>query len=238
MKKIRCIECTNPACYLKKYCVDAWITRIDERKSQAHYKANQIIIHEGTPVLGIHFILNGKVKVYFTGSNDKPQIVRFANDGHILGHKGLGMDDHYPLSAATMDDSIICHIDNELLGQLFNYNPALVVGLMEFYSRELRKAEDRIKNLTQMNVKEKIAEALIALYESFGLNDKQEIDVPFSREDIAATAGSSIPQVATQLTEFENEHYIDRRGKHGIALLNLPGLQKLLEQYNFHSIKQ
>ena len=234
MKKTSCLNCPTSTCYIKKYCPENWLSVVDERKSQSVYQANQIVIYEGNPVQGIHFILDGKVKVYFTGNNEKSQIVRFANDGHLLGHKGLGQNDFYPLSASTMSKSVICHITNDTLTQLFQANNDFVIGLMGFYSRELRKAEERIKNLTQMSVKEKIVEALLMLCQNFGLNPHNEIDVVFSREDLAATSGSSVPQVASCLTELERDELIERRGKHVIAILNLSGLKKLVEDYNLH----
>ena len=238
MKKTSCLSCPTHNCYLKKYCSENWLTVVDERKSQAIYKPNQNIIYEGNPVLGIHFIMDGKVKVFFSGSNEKPQIVRFANNGHILGHKGFGANDIYPLSASTMERSVVCHINNETLDQLYASNSELVIGLMGFYSRELRKAEERIKNLTQMTVKEKIIEALLTLYENFGLNKNNELNVAFSRHDLAATAGCSVPQVATCLTELEKKDLIERRGKRVVAFLNVEALHQSLENYNLHLIEQ
>lgn len=236
MKQISCKSCSNISCYIYRFCSDAWLEKIDETKSQILHKKNQNIINEGGVVLGIHFVKSGKVKVFFTGRNDKTQIVRFAHDGHIIGHRGLGKNDRYPISASAMEDSVTCYIQNETLNQLFRYNKELVVGLMEFYSRELRRAQERIKNLTQMNVREKIVDALLALYENFGLNEKKELKVSFSRMDLACIAGTSCPQVALQLGELQKEDLIQRRGNKIIMLLNIAGLKKIVSNYNPHQI--
>src|ERR1035437_6786682 len=236
MQKISCKSCPTTSCFIQRFCSRTWIEKVDERKSQLFHKKGQNILNEGERVLGVHFIQKGKLKVFFTGLNDKPQIVRFANDGHIIGHRGLGDDDIYPISAAAMEDSVVCYIDNETLNLLFENNSRLVVGLMEFYSRELRKAEERIKNLTQMNVREKVADVLLTLNEIFGLNEKRELKVTFSRLDIACTAGTTIPQVAMQLGELEKEKLIERRGNKIIALLNIEGLKKITGDHNPHHI--
>jgi CRP-like cAMP-binding protein len=238
MKQISCKSCTNTNCFIKKHCSDEWLREPDGKKSQTHYRKHQHVIHEDSTVQGIYFIQKGKVKVFLTGLNGRPQIVRFANDGHILGHRGLEGKDRYPISASAMDNSLICHIDNEMLNQLFKSNFEFVIGLMQFYSRELRKADERIKNLTQMNVREKIADALLVLYDNFGLNTQKELDVAFSREDIANTAGTSISQVALHLGDLEKENLIERRGNKIIALLNLPGLMHIINEHNLHLITQ
>ena len=238
MKKISCTSCLTTQCFIQQCCSREWIQKADEKKIQILFKKNQNIINEGIPVQGIHFIQKGKVKVFFTGLNDKPQIVRFANDGHILGHRSLGTNDRYPITATAMENSLICIIDNETLNQIFLNNNKLAIGLMEFYSRELRKAEERIKNLTQMNLREKIAYVLISLYENFGLNEQNELNVLFTREDIACTAGTSAPMVSSQLKLFETEKLIKKQGAKTIALLNPAKLKKIVSEHNPHLITE
>jgi CRP-like cAMP-binding protein len=166
----------------------------------------------------------------------RQQIVRFASDGHILGHRGFG-NDVYPISAVAMEDSIICFIENNTLYDLFMNNPELTYSMMMYYSRELRKVEDRMKNIAQMNIREKIAETLLLVLENFGLNDQHELDVHFTREDIAAAAGTTSEQVVRQLTEFEEEGLIAKRGRK-IAILKTDALRKIIQYINPHPIRR
>ena len=213
-------------------CSDEWIHKIDYFKSQALYKKDQNIFNEGFQVFGIFFIQNGKVKVYTTGLNDREQIVRFAIDADILGHRSNG-NDFYPVTATALDDSFICFIKNETLNEMFLTNPYFVIELMMYYSAELRKLENRIKNIAQMNLQEKTAETLLLMFENFGLTNNYELNVPFSREDYAKTAGTTRQQIVMQLTEFEKEGLIEKRGKK-IALLNVEALQTLISSYTSH----
>jgi len=225
MKKTNCNECQNEECFIKQYCTAEWIEKIEMSKFQTFFKKNQNIINEGFPVLGIYFIQKGKVKVISSGYNGRQQIVRYAHDGHILGHRGLG-NDVYPISAVAMEDSLICFVKNDTLNELFLTNPKFTTALMMFYSRELRKMEDRMKNMAQMSIREKAADALLALMENFGLNKAGEINVPLARLDIGNTAGTTVEQISRMLTDFEKENLIEKRGKR-IALLNIEGLKKI-----------
>lgn len=234
MKKSSCEFCENSQCLIQKYCSPEWIQKIDERKYQIFFKQNKDIITENSPILGVFFILSGKVKVFSTGLNQRQQIVRFANPGHLLGHRGAE-NEVYPIGAKTMDDSVVCFVENKVLDDLFEGNPRFVQELMKFYSRELRKMEIRMKNLGQMNTREKISEALLILLENFGLNEQNCLNVTFSRQDIANIAGSTPEQVMTQLTGFEQEGLISKAGRK-INILNPEGLQNILSKYNQHSI--
>ena len=106
-----------------------------------------------------------------------------------------------------------------------------VVELMKFYSQELCKIEIRMKNLGQMNTREKISEALLLLLKNFGLNEQNRLDVPFTREDIANIAGTTAEQVMTQLTEFEKNGLILKEGRE-IKMLNFTGLQNIIAKFN------
>ncbi|MFI5149768.1 MAG: Crp/Fnr family transcriptional regulator [Bacteroidia bacterium] len=225
METISCCSCINAGCFVK-LCSDDWIRLIDPKKIQSYYQKGQKIFTEGSPVSGVYFIQKGKAKVFLTGFQNREQIVRFAADGHILGHRGIG-NDVYPVSAVAMEESSICFIKNDLLNQLFMRNPRFTIELMMYYSRELRKAESRMKNIAQMNVRGKIAETLLVLYENFGLDEHQELNVPFTREDLASASGSTRQQVVQQLTEFEKDGLIEKNGKK-VVLKNLQALREIL----------
>jgi len=211
------------------YCSPQWIQQISLSKSQVFYKQNQKIISEGEPVLGIFFIQQGKVKVYSSGLEGRQHIVRFANDGHILGHRGLGHD-RYPISAVAMEGSLICFVLNDTLNEMFMANPKFTTGLMMYYSRELRKSEIRMKNIAHMNLREKVVEALLLMMEMFGLNKENELNVTFTREDIASLVGTNIEQVSRQLTEFEEDGLIEKHGRK-VALLKIEGLKKIISRH-------
>ncbi|MFI5222043.1 MAG: Crp/Fnr family transcriptional regulator [Bacteroidia bacterium] len=234
-EKISCKSCTNSNCFVRQFCTPEWIEKIDQKKYQTFYEQGQFIIHEGAPVLGIYFIQNGKVKVLSRGLTGKHQIVRFAREGHILGHRGEG-NDVYPISAVAMESSLICFVDNHILSELFQQNPEFTTGLMMYYSRELRKMEDRMKNIAQMNIREKIAESLLLMYEVFGTNEQNEIDIHFTREDIANLAGTTAEQVVRQFTDFEEEGLIKKNARK-IQLVNMDRLQRIIRDHNPHHIE-
>ena len=233
MKSFSCKYCINSDCFIK-LCSPEWIREIDKQKSQSLFKKDENIFIAGTPVLGLYFIQKGKIKVFSTGYNGRKQIVRFATDGHILGHRGLG-NDVYPVGASAMENSLVCFIKNDLLEKIFLTNPKLPIELMMYYSLELRKMEERVRNIAQMNLRERTALALLLLYENFGLTKRNELNVPFTREDIADAASSTRQQVTMQISEFEMDGYIEKNGKK-IVLINIDGLQKIIGKYYSYAV--
>ena len=98
-----------------------------EGKNTVLCKKGQNFILEGAPVQGLYFVLQGKVKVAKTGFNGKEQIVRFAKDGEIIGHRGFGAGHFYQISAVAMEDTILCHFSTALLHEMLQNTPKLTL---------------------------------------------------------------------------------------------------------------
>jgi len=214
-------------------CSTDCIREIENYAPLLKFKKDQVIFNSGDPVLGIYFIQKGKVKIYSRGLNGKEQIVRFGIEGDLLGHRGYE-NDVYPISAAAIEEVIVCFLTNTMLNKIFQINPDFLVEMMMYYSVELRKLETRLKNLAQMNTREKVADALLLMSTKFGLALDNEMNVIFSREDFANVAGTTRQQVVQQLTDFEELGLIQKRGKK-IAILKPVALKKIVSEfYNAH----
>ena len=188
---ISCTNCKTKNCFVQQYCSPRWISIIDERKNQELYQRRQYLFREGSRVFGLYFVQEGKVKVISTGMSGKEQIVRFATDGHVVGHRGYGSET-YPIGAVALEDTIACFLDNDVLYDAFMNNPKLTYSMMMFYSFELRKTEIRQRVLAQMTIREKIADTLLHLKETFGLDEKKKsLNVILSRQELADIAGTT-----------------------------------------------
>jgi len=229
--QINCADCNNKACFVQQFCSPNWMNIISEAKNQLWYKKGQYIFREGDRIFGLYFIERGKVKIISTGLNNKEQIVRLAVAGHVIGHRGQG-NETYPIGAVALEDTQVCFLDNEIVYEAFMNNPKFTFALMMFYSSELRKTEIRERHLAQMTIREKIADTLLYLKETFGISPADgSLNANLSRQELAEIAGTSVEQVIRELTDFENEKLINKEGRK-IVLFNLDGLVKIVAPHN------
>ncbi len=227
---IECTDCKNEKCFIKQGCFGEWLNKISNNKSQYFYKKGSHIFRDGQLIYGIHFIQQGGVKVVSTSLQGREQIVRLAREGQILGHRGVGRT-YYYFNAVALEDSLVCFVENELFYEACMNCPTFAYNLIFFYASELRRAEMRVKNQAQMNIREKVAMAFIYTYEIFGINPETKmLNISLNRQDIADIAGTTAEQVTRQLSEFENEKLIARI-KRDIKLLNIKGLQDIVCDY-------
>ena len=228
--RIDCNECKNEKCFIKQGCFGEWLIKISNNKNQIWYKKGESIFREGEPIYGIHFIQQGGVKVVTTILHGREQIVRLAREGQILGHRGLGRTFYY-FNAVALVDSLVCFVENELFYEACLNCPTFAYNLIFFYASELRRAELRVKNQAQMNIREKVAMAFIYGHEIFGMNPKTKmLNISLSRQGIADIAGTTAEQVTRQLSLFEKEKLIARH-KREIIFLNIKGLEDIVSDY-------
>jgi CRP/FNR family transcriptional regulator len=162
---------------------------------------------------GIFFIYSGTVKIHAPWGEDKEMIIRFARRGDIAGHRGLGGNAVYPISATALEDTLVCFISNEFLEVSLKANPSLTYTLMQFYAMELQKAEQRMRSLTHMEVKGRIAAALLDINQTFGIDSDKFITIALTRQDIASYAGTTYETVFKLFTEWVSKKIISTSGK-------------------------
>ena len=231
---ISCMHCQTHGCFFKQYGSSINHRLVESKKHQSDYLQGQYIIHEGHPILGIYFVQQGNVKIFSSGLNGISQIVRLVNAGESLCFRGWDRAT-YLTSSVALDNSRICFFESKDFMEVCK-SPQLSMYIIKHLGDELEVAEKRLRYLMQMNVREKIAEALLFMKKSFGINKEKELGVYMSREDIAAIAGTSQELVIRQLSEFEKDKIIERRDRGSkIALLNESKLNQLLSKYNIFS---
>ena len=221
------LTCNLDSCFLCKNCIPEWKEIIAMKKKTLFFKKGTVIFSEGSPVEGIFFLIEGAVKVYKQWAEQRELIVRFAKAGDVLGHRGLGGDNLYPISATSLEDTRACYIPNDFLEATLLTNPAFTYRLMHLYANELQKAEKRMRDMALMEVKGRIALALLEIADLFGTDDEKYIAIPITRQDIASYAGTTYETVFKFFTELVIQNILSTIGKR-IKINKVDALQKFI----------
>lgn len=231
--KPNCNNCNSENCFINRYVSKDWKKKVNQQRLTITVKKGVVIFKEGDPVSGIYFIYKGKVKVYNSGIRNKTQIVRFADSGNILGHRGFGKLRVYPIGATALENSTICFVPSEVFLYAMNNNGLLAVELVNFYADELRRAENKLRSLSQMTVKQKIAEAILTLSEIYGVtkeNETEFLKVQLSRQEYADITGASLEEVIRTISQLKKEELIAIEGKK-IGISNRNILKEMLSEF-------
>jgi len=210
----KCQDCTLRGHFVFSILSDDQISDLNDHKACTVYRKGQYLFTENSRPTGLFCVYSGKIKLTTIGLDGKEQIIRLAKDRDIIGYRALLTDERYRLSAIALEDCAVCVIDKDFFLELSAREPKLNQRIFKLISNDLKKAEEHIVSLSQKNVRERMAEALLFLKATYGFEgDGITINVRLSREELADYIGTATESVIRLLSEFNAAGIIELEGK-------------------------
>ncbi|MEI6866072.1 Crp/Fnr family transcriptional regulator [Flavicella sp.] len=227
-----CITCENTDCLIKKNINNPSIEKYLSQKHNIKCKRLQQFIMEGAPAHGLFFVRKGQVKVVKTGIYGREQIVRFAQDGELIGHRGFGSEKNYPIGALAIIETHLCNFTNETMIKMLREVPSLTFDLMLFYSEELNRSESRVRKFAQMTVREKVIDSFLYINRKFGQTEDGFFNIQLPRKDFADFAGTTEEQVIRVISSLKKENLVVTKGKK-LGIIDIDKLKKEISEHNY-----
>ena len=190
------------------------------------YKRGNVIYQERNRISGVYCISQGIVKLVKTGIDGREQIIRFAQKGDIIGYRSILSQEHACTTAKVIEDAVLCFIPSSLFMNLVKENSDFSMHIMKLSLKELGEANKYILDIAQKTVRERLAEILILLMDTFNLDDELYLKVSLTREELANIVGTATESVIRLLSEFKTDKYIEVNGRR-IKILNIAALKRL-----------
>lgn len=189
------------------------LLKIAECKTMMTIKKGEVIFEEGIPINGIYCVKDGVCKLSKLSANGKDQIIKLVKPGELLGQRSMISDEPANLSAVALEDMQVCFIPkSEVLG-FFDNNNQFSMSVMRSMCGGLKESEDHIIDMAQKSVKERLAQTLIYLADTFGKNDDGSLHIQLSREELAGMIGTATESCIRILSELKKENLIELIGK-------------------------
>jgi CRP-like cAMP-binding protein len=200
-------------------------------QSEQVYKKGEIIFREGAYPSGIFYITNGKAKKYKIDSEGKEQIIYVANTGELIGYHAILSEDHYPDSAAALEESIITFIPKGDFLNVLQQSDTLSRRLLKTLSHEFAVLINGLTLFAQRSVRERLALQLVVLREKYKINFQpgMPVEINMSRDDLASLVGTVRENVVRILTEFKQDGILKTKGRKIIV----ENVNKLIEIANY-----
>ena len=197
-------------------------------KTSYTIKKGEPIFEEGESVNGIYCIKDGVCKLSKLSANGKDQIVKLVKPGELLGQRSMISDEPTNLSAVALEDMEVCFIPkSEILG-FFNNNNQFSMNVMKTICGDLKESDDHMVSMPQKTVKERLAETLLYLEDTFGKNEDGTLHIQLSREELAGMIGTATESCISLLPESIKKGWIDLSEKK-ISIKEKNKLKRLAE---------
>ena len=191
------------------------------------YKKNEVIYYENDTPQDLMCLLKGKVKIYKDGVGGRSQIIRMVKPVQYFGYRAYFAKEPFVTSAAAFESSEICLISMSIVEQFLRNNGTLAMFFIQLLSVDMGISDQRIVNLTQKHIRGRLAESLLFLKDSYGLEeDGATISIYLAREDLANLSNMTTSNAIRTLSIFENERIISLDGRK-IKLIDEDRLEKI-----------
>ena len=190
-------------------------------------KKGAVIYLEEDEPKEIMCLLEGKVKVYKNGVGGRNQIIRMIRPVQYFGYRAYFAKENYVTSASAVEKSTICFMPLEAVEKIIRKNGEFALYFIELLSVDLGIADQRVVNLTQKHIRGRLAESLIFLKESYGLEeDGATINIYLAREDLASLSNMTTSNAIRTLSIFVDERIIAMDGRK-IKIIDEDRLRKI-----------
>jgi CRP-like cAMP-binding protein len=198
---------------------------LDDASVTHSYRKGEMVFREGGIPSGIFYLVKGKVKKYKTTGKGAEQIFYVCTAGELLGYHAVLSEEHYPDSAATIEDSEITFIPRENFLKVLHASSGLSNKLLKTLGHEFSVFINVITSLATKSVRERVALNLLILDEKFRREEKQEAagEINMSRTDLANMVGTAKENLVRLLQQFKSEGLIESNGRI-IRILNKKGI--------------
>lgn len=179
-----------------------------------HYKKNEVIYSEGDVPTHMLCLISGKVKIFKDGISGRTQIIRVIKPVEYFGYRAYFANQNFVTAAAAFESSVICKIPIELIYQWMSTNNKLAMFFIKLLAIDLGISDQRTVNLTQKHIRGRLAEALLFLKDSYGLEeDGATLSIYLSREDLANLSNMTTSNAIRTLSTLASEKLIAIDGR-------------------------
>lgn len=178
------------------------------------FRKNEVIYEMDAIPEDLMCLCRGKVKIYRDGVGGRSQIVRMLRPTQYFGYRAFFAKEPYVTAAAAFESATVCFIPMQIIEKLVLANSQLGLFFIRELAVDLGIADERVVNLTQKHIRGRLAESLIFLIESYGLEeDGATIAIYLSREDLASLSNMTTSNAIRTLSTFVDEHIIALDGR-------------------------
>lgn len=207
------------------------ISRINGLFHDFDVSADERIYFEGDEAEYLYLVAMGKVKLVRNTTSGREVLLDVLHGGDHFGSlPTLGGRAHTE-TAIAQTDCCILRISPADFDRILAEHPDVTRKVLEAVSQRLTESQEIVKQLSAFTAEQRIASALMRLSGKLGERRGEGvlIQLPFSRQDLAAMTGSTVETVSRVMSRFAEEGWV-KSGRKWVTILNPKKLEELVKE--------
>lgn len=208
----------------------AAIGRINALFHDRDVSANERIYFEGDDADHLYLVATGKVKLVRNPASGREVLLDILHGGDYFGALTMLGGRIHTETAIAQTDCCILQISSANFESILSQHPEVMRRALEVVSQRLTESQEVVKQLSSYTAEQRIAATLLRLAGKLGETHGQNvlIQLPFSRQDLAAMTGTTTETVSRVMSRFAEDGLI-KSGRKWVTLTDVKRLKQLAE---------
>ena len=208
------VACSN--CNLRELCMPVDVSEEDMQRidtlitTRRKVKRKTALFRTGEKFHALYAIRTGVFKTCVTAEDGRDQVTGFQMAGEIVGLDGI-VNDQHTCDAVALEDSEVCVLPFDRIGELSREVGALQHHLHRVMSREIVREHGVMLLLGTMRAEERLAAFLLNLVQRLQARgfSRSELVLRMTRQEIGSYLGLKLETVSRTFSRFAEEGILE-----------------------------
>jgi CRP/FNR family transcriptional regulator, cyclic AMP receptor protein len=193
------------------------------------YPAGSFLFRQGEPAAFVLVLTAGEVAIVSPARGGAEQVYTIMRAGQLVGELALLTDGRRTAGARATSPTTAWAIGRDHFWAFLDVTPGASSALLRVLAERLANREALIDDLLSLDVKGRLAKALLGLAERYGEPSATggiRITLRLTHRDLAGMVGASRENVSRALGSFRKRGFVDSEAE-SLRLLDLDALRRL-----------
>ncbi|HHP7233002.1 MAG TPA: Crp/Fnr family transcriptional regulator [Desulfobacterales bacterium] len=181
------------------------------------YPIGAAVFSQGQPADRMFLIKGGRIKLSRVSEDGAEVTLDIRKPGDVLGENVLGEDEPavYPLSAWSMESSLLCGITRTHFEQLVLRHPNIGLQMIKNLSRRIARLTDRVGGMGETRLENRLYQTLVHFAREHGVETARglAIELPLTHEELSFLVGAHRVSVTRALKGLREAGRIQQEGR-------------------------
>jgi len=164
----------------------------------------RVLFRQGDAASELYLVAQGRIRASELTADGTEVLLRFLEPGQMLGGMAALEGTTYPLTAIAERNTTMLVWSRASIDPLIDRYPRLARNLMRLMVRRIGELQQRVVERATERVEQRVARAVLRLAGQAGrrTSDGVLLDLPLSRQDLAAMTGTTLFTVSRVLSRW------------------------------------
>jgi CRP-like cAMP-binding protein len=179
------------------------------------YQKGQEVFAQGRPAHQMFLIKGGRVKLSKLTEDGEEITLDIRKGGDFLGESMLLVETVYPLTAACLEETLICGFDKAGFEKLVLDHPNIGLQVIKNLSRRIERLTSRVGSLALTHLEDRLYHVLAQVARDHGVQSQKgcAIQFPLTHEELGFLVGAHRVSITRALKALRESGKVIQEGR-------------------------